>query len=353
MICKRKAIFTGVIIRFWLFVAAAQAQDILAFNDTTGLPNCAYSCTDLYSAQYDCQSAGDRVGCFCGTGYITTKANDWGCDEVCMVEEDKKRVTAFLAATCGTEEEHTGEDNNDQKTEGNGNENDNNEVSGSDNTTNTAEDKPSKKGSQTEKAMNWYGPAHLLLVIWEPTSDHGRWRKNWPYFFLAFMLVAIAILVVAFAGPVRKFIRRQIIGRRTRHSGQGVPPYWAPAAPAPTVSSAHAPSRYYSNAYNSTALRTWDGYLSSGAIGAYSGTAGPLGPALTPPPGQPGIRTLFATQLSAEPSPRQESWERRIRREYEGRGWSRLAFWRKGPADEAGAAEKRVLARSAHVGRAV
>jgi hypothetical protein len=151
------------------------------------------------------------------------------------------------------------------------------------------------------------------------------------------MLVVIAILAVAFAGPVRKWIRR----RRARHSAQGLPPYWAPAAPASTVSSAHPPSRIYS----SRPSRTTDGgHRSSGTI-AYSEAVVPSSPSLTPPPGQPGIRTLFATHLAAGQN---ESSERR---EHDRRGWSKLAFWRKSPVAAGG--EKRVLARDAYGRRSV
>jgi hypothetical protein len=159
---KRKSTFTCALVFKWIFVATARVQDILAFNGTTGLPDCAYSCTELYSAQYDCQSAVDRVDCFCTSTYITSNAKSWGCDEVCAAELEKERVTAFLATTCGTEEEDTDgntarDDDGDQE----------NKVTrrglDSRNVTSTVSSAPSKttpstpngKDPQSNKAKNW------------------------------------------------------------------------------------------------------------------------------------------------------------------------------------------------------
>jgi hypothetical protein len=151
---KRKTTSTCALVLVWIFVATARAQDILVFNGTMGLPDCAYSCTALYSAQSDCQSAVDRVDCFCASTNITSKAKGWGCDEACVAESDKKRVASFLASICGTEEEST--DDNTASNDGD-QENDSISSRGVDghNSTSAASSAPNGEDPQTDKAKNW------------------------------------------------------------------------------------------------------------------------------------------------------------------------------------------------------
>ena len=74
------------ILTWLLLVAVAGAQDILVFGDT-GLPDCTHSCVGLYSAQYDCQNVENRVRCFRGSDFITSKSKGWGCDESCNARQ--------------------------------------------------------------------------------------------------------------------------------------------------------------------------------------------------------------------------------------------------------------------------
>jgi hypothetical protein len=140
MIRKRKTI-PFILLLVYLLPAAVQAQDILVFNDTTGLPDCAHDCMDLYSAQYECPPGRDRVDCFCDTGFVSSKPKGWGCDNSCTTKEERDRVLAFLARTCGTPEE-----------EGDGETVKNKDHLGDSNSTYT----DSKTIPQAEKAANWY-----------------------------------------------------------------------------------------------------------------------------------------------------------------------------------------------------
>ncbi|KAA8911002.1 hypothetical protein FN846DRAFT_917293 [Sphaerosporella brunnea] len=323
MVRKRKArAFTWSLVLLCVFMATARAQEILVFNSTTGLPDCAYSCTDLYSAQYDCQHyTGNRTSCFCETSYIDTKPKGWGCDEVCPINTDRQRVSKYLQAVCGTS---LGVDSTDNLPNNNNNNNTTTEGGNSHNSTATVSDDKSNEtnDSRSEKGAHW-------------------WRKNWPFFFLALMVVITSILVLAFAGPLRKYLRR----RRSRQLAQAtMPTYWPPAAAASTISSVHPPSRHYSNAYSSMSTRSKEGYLSSGMLD----TPAPLSPAITPQPGRPAIRTLFASQLATGSDMRLETGGTG----HENSGWwSKLAFWRK--SSTPGNVEKRVSAREAYFGRLV
>lgn len=178
---------------------------------------------------------------------------------------------------------------------------------------------------------------------------HSRWRKNWPYLLLAFFLVIVSIFAIAIARPLRKWFRRQMIARRARHSGQGVPPYLEPSAPATFISSS-GQKRQYSDALWPQTLYghgdTWSGdrtsssrrsessYVSSGGLGSYSEVGTPKDPTPLPnPPPGPGIRTLFVTQVagSGKLSTRQETWELKMREQHqETPGWfqRKLASWK-------------------------
>ncbi|KAF8542249.1 hypothetical protein BDD12DRAFT_825683 [Trichophaea hybrida] len=341
MIRKRKAI--PLILHLLVFLLqTVQAQDILVFDNTTGLPNCAHDCPDLYSAQYECPPGGDRVDCFCDSGYVSSKPQGWGCDNSCTTKTERERVAAFLTTTCGTQED---EQDNARPA------NDKNHLGGS-NSTNT----DSTTDPQAAKAANW-------------------WRNNWFYFFLAFMLVAIAVLALAFTGPIRKYLRRQSIKRRSRQSSQGIP-YWEPSAPGFKISSVTQTRRYsdplsdplsppvqeyYYGSGGLKAPRPQRGlglsYINSGGLGSYSEVGTPSdpgpqshgpGPALTLPPG-PTIRTLFASHAAV--STRQESWERRMREEHRKKGWFARKFWRGGNAGDD--SEKPYGAVGYNIGRAV
>jgi hypothetical protein len=82
-----------------LFGVIVRGQGILVWNDTTGLPACAYECNDLYAAQFECPTGAGGLGCFCGSAVLVGKPVGWGCDDVCT-GWDRERVANFLGATC-------------------------------------------------------------------------------------------------------------------------------------------------------------------------------------------------------------------------------------------------------------
>lgn len=161
------------------------------------------------------------------------------------------------------------------------------------------------------------------------------------------MIVFIVILTLAFVGPIRRYIRRQIISGHSRGVGQGVPPYWEPTPPGSRVSYVPFSQRSPQQTVLPTHSRTWNGrsstpmiqteyrgstpYLNQGRSVSYIGVNTST-PTLAPPPGPP-VRTLFATQV--EDPTKQENWERRAQTLHESRGWfARNVFWKKGDATE-------------------
>lgn len=74
------------------------------FNETTGLPLCAYDCKALWAAQYACAAlpVGDQIKCFCDRELKWDGTTAWnGCDSVCEVE-GRGKVAGWLGKTCGT-----------------------------------------------------------------------------------------------------------------------------------------------------------------------------------------------------------------------------------------------------------
>ena len=175
------------------------------------------------------------------------------------------------------------------------------------------------------------------------------------------MIVAIAVLVLAFAGPVRRYVRRRMANRRARRSARGIPPYWVPSAPG----SKHQPPYSESVSTQSHGYRSKGGaspqregglaYLNSGGLGSYSvvGTPSDPDPHSPPtsnaPPG-PEIRTLFAANAAV--STRQESWERRIREQYNKQGWFARNIWPRNNRTE-DEPEKQRMAVDSSIGRAI
>jgi len=115
---------------------------------------------------------------------------------------EKAKVVIFLATTCGVQAE-------DRKDNGTVVPNGANSTTSATPTPNTSTiptapvDRSAGKDPQAEKATNWYLPTSPL-----GTNPTHRPAKNWPYFVAAFFFVAIAIVVFAPAGPVRKYMRR-------------------------------------------------------------------------------------------------------------------------------------------------
>lgn len=84
-------------------IPQARAADILDFNDDNGLPSCAHGCTDLYSAQYECQDQSDHeamIKCFCESGFTHRKDREWDCGTACTRPEDKGRLKGWVNGVC-------------------------------------------------------------------------------------------------------------------------------------------------------------------------------------------------------------------------------------------------------------
>lgn len=99
---KRKpTVLTIILVGFLSATAPAQDSELLVFVGPKALPACAYNCQDLYSAQYECPPGGNRVECFCGSKFISSKPEGWACDQSCTAKADRAKVLGFLDATCG------------------------------------------------------------------------------------------------------------------------------------------------------------------------------------------------------------------------------------------------------------
>lgn len=142
---KRKpAVLTLILVRFLTATARAQDSELLVFDGPRALPACAHGCQDLYSARYECPPGGNRVGCFCGTRFISSKPEGWACDESCTAEADRAQVLRFLDTTCGDSDADgdTGEPTTEKDGPGQ-----------SKNTGLT--DEGNRKDPQAEKAVSW------------------------------------------------------------------------------------------------------------------------------------------------------------------------------------------------------
>lgn len=86
-----------------LFASALVEAELLVFNEITGLPTCAYQCSALYNAQYECPPAGpQQVECFCASKFVQWTADGWaGCSEACTDDAGEGRVDAWMKTTCG------------------------------------------------------------------------------------------------------------------------------------------------------------------------------------------------------------------------------------------------------------
>ncbi|KAG0127440.1 hypothetical protein HOY82DRAFT_567914, partial [Tuber indicum] len=98
-----------------LFLPANLAlAQILVFNETTGLPTCAYDCNPLWTAQFACsgRTSDDAVRCFCvEVGWVqggsggggSGNGSGWGsCDSACGDPGGGRvRVKEWLGRVCG------------------------------------------------------------------------------------------------------------------------------------------------------------------------------------------------------------------------------------------------------------
>lgn len=178
-----------------------------------------------------------------------------------------------------------------------------------------------------------------------PSTNCYRPRKNWPYVLGVFLFIAISALAFIFAGPLRKYFRRQITKRHIHKSGEGSPRYWAPSTshlsrvsfeypPLPPPLDSGAPSSHSGSAASGLPLQ---GRADVERNRPHKLMRPPTVVLDTPPP----IRTLFATRVATESSKNHETWGQRMRRRCkEGLGFfgkaSRLAFWRRSGSEEKG-----------------
>lgn len=85
-----------------LFASTLIEAELLVFNETTGLPTCAYQCAALYNAQYECPVGPQQAECFCASKFLGWTADGWvGCKQVCTDEAGENSVDAWMKTTCG------------------------------------------------------------------------------------------------------------------------------------------------------------------------------------------------------------------------------------------------------------
>jgi len=330
----------------FLPVNLALAQ-ILVFNETTGLPACAYECQQLWAAQFNCSglTGSNVVGCFCvqvgwvqgGSGSSgSDSGSGWrGCDSVCGESGGvRARVGQWLGRVCGSGVSGSSGNGNVNKTEpGRPEEPGSPKVNGQ-NTTN--DDPAAKNGAdQAVRARAWFVALPLPCIYTLLTTP--RWKKNYPFFILAFLVVTVPILLYAFAVPIRKWAKRQVIQNRPRRQsnmeelGSGVGPGGFVFAQPPGGSgvwTAGAP-----------AARSSEGFMGGAAGGGSGGVAGSRHGSSTQALDGPSSSGVFATEVLPPPqqpqprdnrvSTRQESWERRVRAQFSRGGGFRLMFWKK------------------------
>jgi len=331
-----------------LFGATVRGQGILVWNDTTGLPTCAYKCNDLYAVQFECSTGAGGLSCFCGSAMLAAKPVGWGCDDVCT-GGDRERVANFLGATCEGAMNESRTSTTDMgasasttlttvgtptptsestgaagistltsasaipvtstarepivSTTGTVNRNVSVETAHSSAHSSNAHKSQSDREDQANKALRW-------------------WRKNWPYFFLTLLLVILIILAAAFAGAIHKRLQHMAVWRRMGKSSDTM---------APPESSADGDMR--SSTLPITSARPCSGaVLQQSGPGIHPGRSiisyhydyGLLGPpsplSSGDPVPSPVIRALPATRAEAM-SLNEGASERTLRGQHGGTGW--------------------------------
>ncbi|KAG0640360.1 hypothetical protein HOY80DRAFT_1042084 [Tuber brumale] len=309
-----------------LFLPANLAlAQILVFNETTGLPVCAFDCNPLWAAQYACSglASGDAVKCFCvEVGWVqggsggsgNGNGSGWGrCDNACGDSGGGRvRVKEWLGRVCGVGSGSNG-DNNGGSGRGPG------ETGGRGNEGSTAP--PNNNGTNT---TNPAGPTQDAAD--QAAKARAWWKKNYPFFILAFLVVTVPILLYAFAIPIRKWAKRQIIKSRPRRQSNmeqlgsggfifprsaGGSAVWATGAPTTGSCGSFMGGGGGGGSRRGSAANALDGPSSNGVFTTE----------VLPPPQQPPRDT----QVSA----RQASWERRVRAQFSRGNGFRLKFWKK------------------------
>lgn len=262
-----------------LFATPVWAADILVFNDSTGLPVCALQCSALTTAEVECAAASgsEQLKCFCDSSSIRWKDRDWdGCNDVCVNGTDRERVGAWMEVTCGSEDVEDGWVDNGNTIIG--------DISPSD----IQSDAEKKAAIHDSRVRQW-------------------WSRNYPFFVLAFLVITIPILCYGIAIPMRRWAKRQL-NPRPDDSMEDITPYKSIFA---STGSRHSQLPFVTTTENGEHIITipQDQVLVVESI--------------QPPPSTADI----------EASVRQDSWEERVRGQFETeRSKSlkeRLMFWKK------------------------
>ncbi|KAI5789076.1 hypothetical protein EDC01DRAFT_631124 [Geopyxis carbonaria] len=270
----------------------AAAEELLQFN-TSALPACAYNCAPLYSAQYDCaRTGGDgaRVDCFCKSALVKGQR----CERVCGFAE-QRRVVAWVRGRCGEEVMTVDKGKGEGGAEGAGkkdaagdkDKDTDTDTAGDINTMSTDNNAPSTAEKQASWSVRSLPPscAHPLTT--------PRWRKNYPYFLLAFILTTVPPALFAASIPLRRHLRQ-------RRRALSMPPYVPPAV---------------------VQIDTPYSYGGGGSYGSSAGRSGGGGSSV-------GMARSEADSMRpVVPSTRQESWERRLRESFENREGRKRGFW--------------------------
>ena len=83
-----------------LLIPCITTAQILTFGPNA-LPTCAYGCTPLYSAQYDCPSEAVAGDCFCQTAYIEPSIKGGLiCPDVCPPGAGGEEVNTWIRTVC-------------------------------------------------------------------------------------------------------------------------------------------------------------------------------------------------------------------------------------------------------------
>ncbi|KAF8428105.1 hypothetical protein EV426DRAFT_704999 [Tirmania nivea] len=296
-----RAITTLTAILFTTSFPTLASADILQFGPGA-LPNCAYQCRPLWSAQYDCPGEAVAGECFCRSKYLTILNQGGGgslCEADCPQTSEGAEISAWYDSVCSwlIIQQTTPSDTP---------------------TTTTNPQNPTKTPTMTDT-----NNGNTSAVKDQASKAVEWWKNNWYWFLLAFLLITVPIAAYALWFPCRKWARKQIVQRRSRPSLPPVDPR--------------------DNPYSS-------GGLASPGIppippGAFTNEtwAGPFSPSLTrnragyfphyvaPPTPSIGGSGRPSAAPAGPIATRQESWERRVRGEFEGKKtiWERLTFWKR------------------------
>ncbi|KAF8451552.1 hypothetical protein BGX38DRAFT_1142090 [Terfezia claveryi] len=270
------------------------SADILQFGPGA-LPDCAYQCRPLWSAQYDCPGENAAGDCFCRSKYLGILNQGGGgslCESNCPETSGAAEIRAWYDNVCASFIKTS--PNTPITTTRLQNPTDTPTVidQTSNNGTRTPDGNTSANQDGRNKAVEW-------------------WKKNWYWFLLAFLFITIPIGAYALWFPCRKWARRQIIQRRSRPSLPPVDPgdnlyaNGGPVSPGiPPIPPGVFTNETWGDPFSPSLTRDGVGYSphyivppTPSIVGSGRPFPAPAGPIAT----------------------RQESWERRVRGNMRGR----------------------------------